>query len=69
MSCIRELREKANVSQEYLAEKVGLTQGAIGHYELGRRKPSLKNCRLIVSALNELGVACGLDDVFPPKAA
>ncbi|HDR1353508.1 TPA: helix-turn-helix transcriptional regulator [Pasteurella multocida] len=44
---------------------MNLTQGALGHYESGRRTPDLKTARKIVFALNKNGVACSLDDVFP----
>lgn len=38
---IKELREKAGLTQKELAEKLGLTDGAIGLYEVGKRNPSL----------------------------
>lgn len=40
MSNLRKIRETMRVSQAVLAEKVGCTQGAIGHYESGRRHTS-----------------------------
>lgn len=67
MSNLRKIRESVNVSQAALAEKVGCTQGAIGHYESGRRHPDLKMCRQLVNALNCLGAKVLLDDVFPPE--
>ena len=65
MSNLKKLREKAQTTQTALAALVGMTQGAIAHYENGRRVPGLSECRLIVTALNTLGVTCSLDDVFP----
>lgn len=67
MSNLRMNREAAKVSQTTLAEKVGCTQGAIGHYESGRRQPDLKTCRKLVEALNAFGANVQLDDVFPPE--
>lgn len=67
MSNLRMNREAAKVSQTALAEKVGCTQGAIGHYESGRRQPDLKTCRKLVEALNAFGANVQLDDVFPPE--
>ncbi|HBC2003299.1 TPA: helix-turn-helix transcriptional regulator [Citrobacter freundii] len=67
MSNLRTTREAAKVSQTALAKKVGCTQGAIGHYESGRRQPDLKTCRKLVEALNEFGAKVQLDDVFPPE--
>lgn len=71
MSNLRKYREAVNASQSMLAEMVGCTQGAIGHWESGRRTPDLKTCRILVTCLNKLGASAGLDDVFPPdhKAA
>ncbi|EPC6178287.1 MULTISPECIES: helix-turn-helix transcriptional regulator [Serratia] len=68
MSNLREIRESLSVSQSALADLVGCTQGAIGHYESGRRNPDLKMCRALVKALNRLGAKkVRLDDVFPPE--
>jgi len=69
MTNLREIRESMNVSQTALADMVGCTQGAIGHYESGRRHPDLKTCRTLVDALNKLGAKVRLDDVFPPLAS
>ncbi|AHF77933.1 Putative repressor protein [Sodalis praecaptivus] len=67
MSNLRKIREAIPVSQSVLADLVGCTQGAIGHYESGRRTPDLSTCRQLVNALNNLGATVQLDDVFPPK--
>jgi putative transcriptional regulator len=69
MSNLKKTRKKAGVSQAALAERVGVTQGAIAHYELGRRTPSLEASRAIVKALNGFGLKCALDDVFPTAIA
>jgi putative transcriptional regulator len=65
MNALKATRKKVGVTQTQLAERVGLTQAAIGHYETGRRMPGLNECRRIVAALNELGAECDLADVFP----
>jgi putative transcriptional regulator len=65
MSALKSIRKQAGVTQTQLAERVGLTQAAIGHYETGRRKPGLSECRRIVAALNSFGAACSLSEVFP----
>lgn len=65
MSALKAIRKQTGVTQTELAERVGLTQAAIGHYETGRRTPRLSECRKIVTALNELGANCNLSDVFP----
>lgn len=65
MTTLKQIREKAGITQLALAKEVGLTQGAIAHYEIGRRTPGLSACRRIVAALNALGAECNLADVFP----
>lgn len=67
MSNLKQFREKASVTQSTLAGRVGMTQGAIAHYENGRRTPGLAECRQILAALNELGAECTLDDLFPAE--
>lgn len=67
MSNLRKYRESLNISQTTLAKAVGCTQGAIGHWESGRRFPDLKTCRALVECLNKLGAKVSLDDVFPPE--
>ncbi|MDT3718465.1 helix-turn-helix transcriptional regulator [Pseudomonas oryzihabitans] len=65
MSTLKKVREKSGITQLALAKKVGLTQGAIAHYETGRRTPGLSMSRRIVAGLNALGAKCNLSDVFP----
>lgn len=65
MSALSTARKAANLTQQELAEKVGLTQAAIGHYETLRRTPRLADCRRIVSVLKTSGVDCSLETVFP----
>ena len=37
---LREARERANITQDDLAEAIGLTRAAICHWEVGRAVPS-----------------------------
>lgn len=67
MRGLRNIRTAAKITQQKLGEKLGLTQAAIGHYEKGRREPKLSEARRLVTALNRLGAACTLDEVFPPE--
>ena len=67
MNKIRELREKLNISQEGLAKRLNLSQGAISHYELGRRDVDLNTCRKITSFFVAQGITATIDDIFPPK--
>jgi len=70
MNRIKHYREKARLSQEELGKALEeeKTQGAMAHYEAGRRLPSLADCRDIVAVFNRHGVECSLDDVFPTAA-
>ncbi|HBE9079122.1 TPA: helix-turn-helix transcriptional regulator [Serratia fonticola] len=68
MRNLRDIRESLKISQTSLAEMVGCSQGAIGHYETGRRTPSLSMCRALVAALNKSGAHVEIDDVFPPES-
>ena len=49
---IRRYRKAQNLSSAKLAEKVGLTQGAILHYERGIRTPGESQLEKITHALN-----------------
>ena len=69
MSNLKKFREKARITQSALADHVGITQGAIAHYESGRRTPGLSEARDLVAALNALGAPCDLDAVFPATTA
>lgn len=65
MNNLAEIRKTLGISQEEIAKKTGLTQGAWGHFETGRRTPSIKTARKVVKALNDLGGNFTFDDVFP----
>jgi putative transcriptional regulator len=69
MSNLKFIRESLRMTQAALAESVGVTQGAIAHYENERRKPGLDECRRIVLALKQRGADVTLDEVFPPVSA
>ncbi|MBV1842735.1 helix-turn-helix transcriptional regulator [Photobacterium ganghwense] len=69
MSNIKAIRTSINASQDELAEHVGVTQGAIAHFEKGIRTPNIKMCWRIVEALNRMGANCSFEDVFPTPSA
>ncbi|MFD3005429.1 helix-turn-helix domain-containing protein [Thermus tengchongensis] len=49
---VRELRERAGLSQHELAKRAGLTQGMIWQIEEGRKRPSIASLMAIARALN-----------------
>lgn len=48
---LRELREAAGLTQKQLAEKTGLSQGAISGLEQGANGPTLENAQTLAAAL------------------
>lgn len=56
---LKAARAGMDLSQEQLAEKVGVTRQTIGMIEAGRFNPSLKLCIDICRALNKT-----LNDIF-----
>lgn len=65
MNRIKQLRVKKGISQAQLARHMGWLQARISNYEMGKRLPNINDCQQLVKALNELGVKCSLDQVFP----
>ena len=49
---ISKLRERRGLSQVQLAEKLHMSQGSLGMYETGKRKPSLETLELIADFFN-----------------
>ena len=49
---LRELRERAGLTQQQLAEKAGLSQRAVSHWEQGLREPSWGNVIALTKALD-----------------
>ncbi len=63
---LKEARSQRGLSQAELADKAGLVQSAIGHFEGARRRPSFANVRALARALNVssdylLGNASGME--------
>jgi len=56
---IRKCREKLGLTQQELANKVGLSQETISQYENGTRTPNVNVAKKIAKALGE-----SLDDIF-----
>ncbi len=57
---IRNNRKKNGITQDILAEKIGVTKSTISKYELGQREPGFEQLILIAKALN-----CTIFDFIP----
>jgi len=68
MNKLREHREARGLTQQEVATRLGMTQGAIAHYEKCRRRPDLPKCRALVDLFSQLGPECTFEDVFPPES-
>jgi len=45
--CMAELRKQKNITQLELANALGVSKGAVGMWEVGKRTPSLTMAKLI----------------------
>lgn len=69
---LRDLREKAGLTQKELGEATGLWQTAIANYENGYRSPDLYRVAVIIAALRRHGVEVTIEDIIgdlPTQAA
>lgn len=68
MNRIRERRRALNITIKQLAEIVGVSVGAISHYETGRRAPDPDMLSRIASALGvSVDYILGRDDADPSQ--
>ncbi|PNH90864.1 XRE family transcriptional regulator [Vibrio diazotrophicus] len=65
MTNLKSVRGELGVTQQALADMVGVSQSAINHYENGNRTVDTSLGWRIVNALNQLGGKLTLSDVFP----
>lgn len=65
MNNLQKYRKKTKRSQSEFAKELGWGQSRIGNYEANVREPNISAAQKIVSKLNELGVSCSLEEVFP----
>lgn len=56
---IKQIRLSKNLTQQQLAEKIGVNQKDISRWETGERNPKLDKLKLIAEALE-----CKLDDLI-----
>lgn len=57
---LKQAREQEQLTQQQLSDLAGLSHFTkVGHYELGRERPSLENFRRIAAVLGERGYSAG----------
>ncbi len=61
---LRTLREEAGLTQQQLADRAGMTKGAISRIEADKRSPIWET---VISLARALGVPVGAFDVEPPE--
>jgi putative transcriptional regulator len=67
---LKELREKAGLTQAALAQATGLSLGVVRDYEQGRKEPALRSAFKLAEALGVSVEEFRPDDVQPaPKKA
>ena len=59
MTALKKIRKLHQVSQVELAQGIGVTQGAVSHWELGAAKPTLENLIAIAKFFG-----CKVDDLI-----
>ena len=69
MNIFCEIRDKANLTQEQIGEKIGVTNRSYSHYENGRRTPSSATAKKLIRLTKTLGIRNGrkqytLEDVL-----
>jgi len=65
-SRLKELREEAELTQIELAKKLRMSNGAVGNYEAGKRKPRMEDMETIADFFNvSLDYLVGRSDKRP----
>jgi SOS-response transcriptional repressor LexA len=66
----KKIMEAQDISQEQMAERLGVTQGAVGHWLNGKREPKLETINRLLGVLGVPGLAIIVPDALDaaPKA-
>ncbi|OZI61572.1 helix-turn-helix domain-containing protein [Bordetella genomosp. 11] len=68
MNAIRSIRNRLGLTQQALAQALGVTQGNVSLYEHGQEMPP-KVARRLVAFANQMGTRITLDDVYAVREA
>lgn len=63
MTRIKDLRQTAGITQQQLAESIGVTQAAVAQWESGLTSPKFAHLRAIAEKLG-----CSVDDLIGEEA-
>ncbi len=64
MKELKKMRKLQSITQQQLAEMLGITQAMVSHYETGRCIPDLETAARIANALG-----CKVDDLIKEESA
>jgi transcriptional regulator with XRE-family HTH domain len=60
---LKRIRYKLCMNQKKFAELIGVHQGAISLYELGKRKPGFSTIKIMVEKLKNKGIKISYSDL------
>ena len=64
MNKVKELRESLGLTQDTLAQMIGVTKGSISAYETAKADPSPSVAIKMIAAAKTCGKNIGFDDIF-----
>jgi putative transcriptional regulator len=66
MNNIKIIRERLGLTQAALAQRLGCTQGNIGHYENKNQTIPPETAKRLISVAAEIGCAITYEDIYGP---
>lgn len=64
MQSIRDIRERLGMTQEAIADGIGVTQSNVSHYEQGRQQMPPDVARRLIALAHSLGHELTFDDIY-----
>lgn len=61
---ITKIRKRANLTQQAMADQIGVGQSTIANYESGIRAPRPQHAKKIIELGKALGIRVRLDDLY-----
>jgi len=63
--CIKNIRDRLNLSQREFASELKISQTAVSQYELNQKEPSLTVMNKIIKYAKSKRIKIKLEDIFP----